>query len=368
MLKIYKDTIIYVLCPSGIVTGGIEAVHQLVDKLKMFGHDARIVPVPPIRNPFLLQYRNYHVCFDCHILDDERNIIITTEVNPLALKEHQNIQKAIWWLSVDFHEALDEKFDFHDPQARAVRHFVQSAYAAAFLRRKGIVSCDSLSDYLHSVYLHQVNRSDKNNVVLYTPVKGAENYIQRLKQADSSIQWLAMTGMIRKQHAQTMRQAKVYVDFGSHPGKDRQPREAVVNGCCVIVGLSGAARFEADIPIRSIYKFDPEHLDVNRILDTIRGCLVDYDDRFQDFDAYAKIVRQNEQCFEEEVKSIFGIQSVNRRWRFLTIATNIVIFSRQNNWFVVCRSLLNEFFPLGLSAWLKRVYRPTRARLLKLHH
>lgn len=30
----------------------------------------------------------------------------------------------------------------------------------------------------------------------------------------------------------TMRKAKVYIDFGFHPGKDRIPREAVMCGAC----------------------------------------------------------------------------------------------------------------------------------------
>ena len=94
MLRLTKDSIIYVLCPSGIVTGGIEAVHQLVDKLRLFGHQAYVVPVPPVHNPLLLQYRNYDVPFTNTVVDDHTNILITTEVNPRALDRYSSIQKA----------------------------------------------------------------------------------------------------------------------------------------------------------------------------------------------------------------------------------------------------------------------------------
>ena len=90
-LRVSPDTVIYVLCPSHIVTGGIEAVHQLVDKLRKFGHNAVIVPNPPVNNPLLLQYRNYDVSFARQIIDDECNILVTTEVNPWVLDAFQSI-------------------------------------------------------------------------------------------------------------------------------------------------------------------------------------------------------------------------------------------------------------------------------------
>lgn len=365
MLNIYNDTIIYVLCPAKIVTGGIEAIHQLVHKLNQFGHQARIVPTPPVRNPVLLQYRNYAVSFANEIVDSERNILITTEVNPRALDHYRLIQKALWWLSVDNHEALSERFDFDDPSSSKVVHFVQSAYAASFLQGKGQTAFFYLTDYLHPTYLARAKSQHKNNFVLYTPVKGAQYYVQQLMQADASIEWLPLTGMIRKLHAKTMRHGKVYVDFGSHPGKDRQPREAVVNGCCVIVGLVGAARFQDDIPISENYKFDLQHLESSKILDTIRSCLSDYETRIHDFDGYADFVHHDEQRFEEEIKVIFGVKSLKSRSPDLVKLGNILTFVQQNDWLTTSRGVMNELLPLPISMFAKNLYRPAIAKLSK---
>ena len=354
---IYDDSKIYVLCPSGIVTGGIEAVHQLVDKLRRFGHAGFIVPVPVVSNPVLLQYRNYDVAFASVVVDRPRNLLITTEVNPKALDQYYLIQKAIWWLSVDFHEALQETFDFEHPQPNGVTHFVQSAYAASFLRGKGISKIYCLTDYLHAEYLKKFRRWRKSDVVLYTPVKGAQYYIDRLIAADDSIQWLALSGMIRKKHAQVMRDSKVYVDFGRHPGKDRQPREAAVNGCCVIVGLAGAACFEEDLPILDEYKFDLQSLDDRRVLDTIRSCLSNYEARKGDFAGYAAIVRRDEKQFEEEVKACFGVKSNQKKWSGWIIVFNILSFARQNTFFTVSRGFVNEFLPLQFSNLARSLYR-----------
>jgi hypothetical protein len=361
MLTLNDDTIIYVLCPARIVTGGIEAVHQLVHKLRQFGHDARIMPNPKVGNPVLLQYRNYDVVFADEIMDHERNILITTEVNPRALNSYHCIQKALWWLSVDNHEALSEKFEFEHPQSASVVHFAQSAYAASFLKSKGLSNVHFLTDYLHPIYLNTKHLPRKSDVVLYTPIKGAHHYIDKLMQADGSIQWIPLTGMIRKLHAQTMRQGKVYVDFGRHPGKDRQPREAVVNGCCVIVGLAGSARFHADIPIPKSYKFDSQHFTEQAVLDRIRDCLSSHEKRLHDFDEYAEFVRNDERRFEEEIIAIFGVRSRHARPLSLIKLANILSFSQQNDAFTTSRGLINELLPLPVSRLAKSLYRPAAA-------
>ncbi|MFN6337112.1 MAG: hypothetical protein ACK41W_00040 [Cyanobacteriota bacterium] len=364
MIRTEPDTVIYIFAPAHIVTGGIEAVHQLVDKLRKFGHDARIVPLPVVKNPTLLQYRNYEVAFAASVDDNPRNILITTEVNPKLLDHYRFIQKALWWLSVDNHEDLAEKFDFADSRNQDILHFAQSAYARAFLRQKGVESIHDLSDFLHATYLNTSKRRGRTDAILYTPVKGAQEHVNRLRKADPSLQWLPLKGMIRKHHARTLSHGKVYVDFGRHPGKDRQPREAAINGCCVIVGLLGSARFEEDIPIASAYKFSVELLDERRILETIRSCLFDYETRRADFEGYAEIIRQEENRFEQEVVAIFGVKSWRQRSPQLISLFNTLRYVRENHPLQAARGLANELLPLDMILFAKRLYSDYNAKLL----
>lgn len=362
MIHIYQDTVIYVLCPAHIVTGGIEAVHQLVDKLRKIGHQAKIVTMPIVANPVLLQYRNYGVEFTASIEDNRRNILIATEVNPRALDPYSSIQKALWWLSVDNHEKLVEKFDFFATNNQNVTHFAQSAYAYEFLKSRGVSEVYPLTDYLHAEYLRRI-RCHKNNVVLYTPVKGAETYVNQLIQAEPSIQWRPLKGMIRKMHAKVLREGKVYVDFGSHPGKDRQPREAAVNGCCVLVGLRGSAVFAEDVPIPAAYKFALEPMDVPALLDTIKSCLVAYDKRIQDFAPYAQMVRDEEKKFEQEVAHIFGIVTLADRSQKRIVLYNVGKFCLQNHPLKVMRGLWHEFLPLALTNFVRKMVLQIGAKL-----
>ncbi|MFN6352979.1 MAG: hypothetical protein ACK40D_08885 [Cyanobacteriota bacterium] len=365
MLHIYQDTIIYVLCPAHIVTGGIEAVHQLVDSLRRIGHQAKIVTMPIVANPVLLQYRNYDVEFATSIEDKKHNILITTEVNPRALDAHTSIQKALWWLSVDNHEKLKDRFDFFDVRNQAVTHLAQSAYAEAFLKERNVARVHPLSDYLHAEYLRPIRRK-KRDLVLYTPVKGAEQYVNRLMDADPSIQWLPLKGMIRKMHAECLRLGKVYVDFGSHPGKDRQPREAAVNGCCVVVGLRGSACFEDDMPIPANYKFAVERLDVNAILSTIRSCLLDYENRIGDFEPYRNMILHEQTRFAHEVAAVFGIKRWSKKSHKLIAFGNTINFIRQNKALTVARGLANEILPLAITNTARSAYRNLYATILKI--
>jgi hypothetical protein len=266
----------------------------------------------------------------------------------------------VWWLSVDNHEASSDRFDFHSPASAAVSHFVQSAYARQFLQNKGVATIHDLSDYLHREYLRD-RHPPKNDIVLYTPVKGSEDLLRPLITADPTLQWRPLKGMIRKQHAQTLRQGKVYVDFGSHPGKDRQPREAAVNGCCVLVGLRGSATFTADVPIPDAYKFEIRNLQSDAVLSTIRECLARHGERRHDFDGYATTIRGEEERFGEEVKRIFGVQQQRDQPRLAKATRNTWGYMQQNRPLTVIRGLANELLPLGPTNLARQVYRSLTA-------
>ncbi len=94
---------------------------------------------------------------------------------------------------------------------------------------------------------------------------------------------------------------KIYVDFGEHPGKDRIPREAAANGCCVITNKKGAARYFEDVPIDDRYKFEnPEES-----LDELDKLLHDICDNFAEhqamFTSYREKIKVEKQIFNEGV-------------------------------------------------------------------
>ena len=82
----------------------------------------------------------------------------------------------------------------------------------------------------------------KENIILYNRSKGyhlTKKIIKRLPE----FTFIPLINCTREQLSALFSKSKIYIDFGNHPGKDRMPREAALNNCCIIVGKNGAANF-----------------------------------------------------------------------------------------------------------------------------
>ena len=97
--------------------------------------------------------------------------------------------------------------------------------------------------------------AQRADTILYNPTKGAQ-FTARLMAAYPQWKFRPLRGLDREQLAQAFLEAKLYMDFGHHPGKDRLPREAALHGCCVITARHGSAANPVDVPIPERYKLD----------------------------------------------------------------------------------------------------------------
>lgn len=102
-----------------------------------------------------------------------------------------------------------------------------------------------------------------------------------------------------------MSDAKLYIDFGNFPGKDRLPREAALNGCCIISGKNGASFFFEDLPIPSAFKFETKRKNIVKISAMIKKVLTNYNELQQQFLDYRNIIMKEEDIFKQEIDSFF---------------------------------------------------------------
>lgn len=106
--------------------------------------------------------------------------------------------------------------------------------------------------------------------------------------------------------------AKVYIDFGPHPGMDRLPREAALCGCCVITNRQGAAAFHKDVPIPPQFKIDVRENDINasQYLDetfaVIKECVNSYDSMCGNFDDYRSWIRKQKDEMQRCVETFLS--------------------------------------------------------------
>ena len=98
--------------------------------------------------------------------------------------------------------------------------------------------------------------------------------------------------------------AKVYIDFGNHPGKDRIPREARMQGCIVITGKNGSAKYFEDVPIEE--KFDKSPKNISVISTLIKQIFDNYAIWNNKQIDYTNFIKKEKQLFEENVAAVFG--------------------------------------------------------------
>jgi hypothetical protein len=314
---------IYMCCPALSYTGGPDAMHQLVDTMRRCGLNAYMHYQPSIPDPTRLEFATYNAPYAKTIEDQPENVMIVPEVMTLELRKYRAINKAIWWLSAINHLKMkvEKRFDWEVDASESLVHFAQSCFAEHFLRDQGVRNPVMLIEYLHARYMVRILTPKKNQVAYFA--KKNAGVIEALMQTAPDIQWVPILSpqeMTPLQVRQLLSESKVYVDFGPHPGRDRIPREAAVQHCCVIIGNRGAAAYEGDYPFDAKYKFEQFHgekgfgiQDISRVVSLIRTCFDQYEQIEKDFDGYRSWIQQHQQMQRQQIVSYFG-RNEDRCW------------------------------------------------------
>ena len=343
-LKIYKNTKIYVLAPPGVVTGGPEALHQLVYYLSKCGYNSIIAhPSADLLDSHKVPepYQKYADGFISseNILDTPENIVIFAEGYGIEyFPMFKNIQKAVWFLSVDNYRSFYRKdFSLSQKIEKALRNFkyfiyslfdlqffvkndstpklAASYYAYDYLRKHNgkpnlliePISLEFIEYFKNNNYTFTSAENRKNNI-LYNPAKGDnELMVERLKPLLPEYKFIPIKGFTHDEMLELMNHSKVYIDFRTFPGAERIPKEAVVCGMCIITGRNGASNYHGDVPIPDKYKFKKYKNQLDDISTAIKHLMENYSDRVNEFDEYRKTVYNLEENFIKQIKEVFPL-------------------------------------------------------------
>ena len=296
-MKIYPDTKIYVLCPANVHTGGPESLHQLTSRLISFGLDAKILYCARVDEPFDINdpvapaLKKYHVPYTFDFADTSHNIFVVPEPLTEHLYAVKHCRKILWWMSVNNYlenilalirpcidspltEAVPKYFTF-DKAGDVDEHWAKCEFVRQFLTLNGVPAKKSrhVETYMNQTFFEQAATIDldaKKNCVAFNPRKGFE-FTKRLIELAPEIDWRPIQNMSPAQVQALLAEAKGYIDFGEHPGRDRLPREATVSRCVVVTGRRGAAANDIDINIPAEFKFDERTVDPQAVVDKIRA-------------------------------------------------------------------------------------------------
>ena len=281
---------IYIACPGGYRTGGVELLHQLAHELNKHT-DTRLYY---IGGGLIEEYDRYQIDYVYELPDNDDFVIVPEIWAHMEIGSHKRI---IYWESVDNYLLRYQTLVFDED----VIHLAQSYYALSVI--KDIIRAKhyiELSDYINDDFLVDYEEKERKRQVLYNPAKGIE-YTQKIIEESNAV-FVPVSGMTRQETINLMHESMVYIDFGDHPGKDRMPREAAVCGCCVVTGRNGSANYKEDVPIPEKYKIDRNN--VSEIVTMINSLLDNYSTSVNDFIGYRKTIRGEKKRFMKGVKEL----------------------------------------------------------------
>lgn len=311
---------IIICSPAGSISGGPELAHQLCHQLnkydnydaKMYyyGKGEQIVPKP---------YIKYNVEVTSKIENCNDIVVVVPETAIQLFSKYKKVKKVIWWMSVDNFYTIEEKaiiklkkilhiyYDYK--KHNDIFHLVQSEYAKQFLLKNGINEQNIyyVSDYLNPLFIQQAQilfSKEKKDIVLYNPKKGYET-TKKIIDSCADIKFLPLINLSREEMIELLSTSKLYIDFGNHPGKDRIPREAAINGCCVITGKRGSAKYQKDVAIPEEFKFDDDNFDMEELHNKIKYIFKNYSSVIGMFNEYREKIINEESVFEQEVETAF---------------------------------------------------------------
>lgn len=296
---------IYIACPAAAISGGAELLHQFsqeltkrnVENYMLYYGNADGSPTPE-------RYRKYGIKIAEQYIDETDSVFVLPEVGVHEAQRCIKGKAAIWWLSVNnyimcYRDRFSTTFDlFNVAGQNNAFQFVQSQYAKEFLEKYfHITDAYFLTDYINDEIIERSRQDQepRENICLYNPAKGLANVEPLIRNSRNDITWIPLQGYRPAEMADLMCRAKLYIDFGGHPGRDRIPREAAVCGCCVITNREGSARNDIDIPIPGRYKLT-DTSDTQHVLTCVYDVIDHYAERIGDFAAYrGRILGEKEQ-------------------------------------------------------------------------
>ena len=346
------NSIVYVLCPANYVTGGPDALHQMVFYLNKIGVDAKIVYVTESASKAISVPEPYAIYIDSFliekdIVDSPENSIVIPEVLVNKINSFKNAKLFLWWLSINnnLRYGLGRKvFYFTTLPLRIVKnwqyyknntlkaikntlehrrysfqnelpdisHLCASYYAFDYVSRRSknqVIKCiEPISKLFLNIYLHEeksISKENRRDVILYNPARKYNHIMDKISCIAPELKFEPLRGLTQVQLIEKYKTSKLYIDFGAFPGAERIPKEAVLFGCAIITGKRGASGFYGDVPIPEEYKFRNPRKQIKEIVKRIRYVLNNFDMAYPDFDEYRKTVLDLEETFVMSLKNIF---------------------------------------------------------------
>ena len=354
---LHKKTKIYICSPANIDTGGPTDLHQLAFILKKKFNRKVYMSYYPLqkKNPIHKNYKLFKIPFVKKIPDLKENILIIPEAFYFIKlsRKYSNIQKGLWWLSIDNylkHRFVNKnnriiqilikiphkiyvlfskitsfqfknitffkylKFIYINLSLNNVFkienikvNLVHSKYQFNVLKSKKIKSV-YLSDYIRDEYFKKsrtILLKKKKNIICYNPSKSTI-FFQKFIKLNPDIKFFPLTNLSLSEMITALSRSKIYMDFGFHPGQDHLPREAAILKNCIITNKEGSAAIYDDLPIKDEFKFYEKKENFYKIRKKIDLVFNNFSRELIKFQYYRHYLHRQKNLFENQIEKIFS--------------------------------------------------------------
>lgn len=317
-----RTDIFQIVCPAGNPTGGIELLHQMAFILSQNGCCVEMCYFPSSKkhdlNNFYSEYL-VNVKITKVINSHKDYIIVLPEVFSYLIRKVKKSKILFWWLSVNNYinskkigYAIGNSFIPYTywkiTNDQRIMHAVQSEYARLFLLKYHVEANYEISDYINDEYFSDISQAQnlpadkRKNIILYNPAKGGDEQKKMIKFFEKKYKFIPLKGFTKKSMIGILGKAKIYLDFGEHPGKDRMPREAASLGCCIVTNKKGSASNDIDVPIANEYKIEQKGDYAPKVDKVIKNIFENFEDETKKFEPYRQKIKMEKELFIKSVK------------------------------------------------------------------
>lgn len=272
---------ILILIPTW-TTGGAEALCQLADELKQQNFQVNFLVVfdnltniekkyyngnwyicaqhnnliPTIyQNKYITEYLNYDF-----ILNNS-SLVIFPEIWVDLIPFFYPAKAALYWLSIhNFYachlNTISKLLVAHNrPDFLNCIHLSDSPWIKKELQKINVNST-LIEAPISKYYTENISDSfEKKDTIVFNPKKGSE-LAHLYKNLNPNNNYFALENLTEQQVIEALDSAKIYIDFGHFPGKDRIPREALARGCIVFLHNQNCASDYDSFPIDDYFRFN----------------------------------------------------------------------------------------------------------------
>lgn len=325
---------VVIVCPAYLKSGGPENLCQIYAALQTLNFEIYVLWVDNTDNVFKeykdgvwylchqdinlatdIYVQNYGVNYlSCDVPLDEKTFVIVPEIWSDYIYFFENAKKGISWLSIGYinvdrcaeillplieQKKLDHLDCVHLSQAPWIQKVLHYWGAKSFL----------LGDYISRPYFSGSKTHKSPNSIAYFPRKGGNLAAKFIEQYPDfyfiRLEKLNQLGMLW-----ALDSARIYIDFGDFPGKDRIPREAILRNCIIFIHNKGCATDVESFPIDNYFRFTEEDILDGTLYTKIKHALHHYDEILQRQFFMKGQIFQEFDVFENNIQQCFGIPAI----------------------------------------------------------